>query len=106
MFNSTILDVIIGLVFCFASVALFVSAVSEFLASLLKLRHKTLLTGIQKLLNDPQGTGLVKALYEHAMINPLALVLPPTAAEQGPEERAATAATAAAAPPPRAVTPT
>jgi len=106
MFNSTILDVIIGLVFCFASVALFVSAVSEFLASLLKLRHKTLLTGIQKLLNDPQGTGLVKTLYEHAMINPLALVVPPAAAEQGPEERAATAASAAAPPPPRAVEPT
>jgi len=106
MFNSTILDVIIGLVFCFASVALFVSAVGEFFASLLKLRHRTLLTGIQKLLNDPQGTGLVKTLYEHAMINPLALFVPPTAAVPGPEERAAAAAPAAAPPPPRAVQPT
>jgi hypothetical protein len=106
MFNSTILDVIIGLVFCFASVALFVSAISEFVASALKLRHKTLLTGIQKLLNDPQGTGLVKTLYEHAMINPLALYVPPTAAVPGPQERAAAAAPAAAPLPPRPVEPT
>jgi hypothetical protein len=38
---------------------------------LLKLRHKTLLSGIKKLLNDPDGTGLVLKLYNHALINPL-----------------------------------
>ena len=80
MFNSSILDVIIGLVFCFASVALIASSVNEAIASMLKLRHKTLLDGIQKMLNDPSGDGLVKSLYEHALINPLSLVMPPTAA--------------------------
>jgi hypothetical protein len=105
MFNSTILDVMIGLVFCFASVALFVSSINEFVASLMKLRHRTLLTGLQKLLNDPEGTGLVKTLYEHALINPLALTVPPTAAVPGPQERAAAAAPAAAPPPPRPVQP-
>jgi hypothetical protein len=105
MFNSTILDVMIGLVFCFASVALFVSSINEFVASILKLRHRTLLTGMQKLLNDPDGTGLVKTLYEHALINPLALTVPPTAAVPGPQERAAADATAAAPPPPRPVQP-
>lgn len=75
MLNSTILDVIIGLVFCFASVALFVSAINEGVASLLKLRHKTLLAGLQQLLNDPNGTGIVKALYQHALINPMTLVV-------------------------------
>jgi hypothetical protein len=80
MFNSSILDVIIGLVFCFASVALFVSSINEAVASFLKLRHKTLLTGIQKMLNDPTGNGLVKTLYEHALINPMSLAMPPAAA--------------------------
>jgi hypothetical protein len=74
MLNSTILDVVIGLVFCFASVALFVSAINEGIASILKLRHKTLLSGIRQLLNDPQGTGLVGKLYSHALINPLNVV--------------------------------
>ena len=71
MLNSTILDVAIGLVFCFASVALFVSAVHEGIASLLKLRHETLRTGIKQLLNDPNGTGLALKLYNHALVNPL-----------------------------------
>ena len=44
-------------------------------ASLLKLRHKTLLAGLQQLLNDPNGTGIVKALYQHALINPMTLVV-------------------------------
>ena len=84
MFNSSILDVIIGLVFCFASVALFVSSINEALASFLKLRHKTLLAGVQKLLNDPDGTGLVKSLYDHALIDPMSLVMPPVAATIDP----------------------
>jgi hypothetical protein len=83
MFNSSILDVIIGLVFCFASVALFVSSINEALASCLKLRHKTLLAGIQKMLNDPDGTGLVKSLYDHALIDPMSLALPASAPPPG-----------------------
>jgi hypothetical protein len=71
MFNSTILDVAIGLVFCFASVALLVSAMNEAIASLLKFRNKTLLSGIKQLLNEPNGSDLVLKLYNHALINPL-----------------------------------
>jgi len=96
MFNSSILDVIIGLVFCFASVALFVSSLTEALASFLKLRHKTLLAGIQKMLNDPDGNGLVKSLYEHALIDPMSLALPAVAATID------SAALAPSAPPPGA----
>jgi hypothetical protein len=80
MFNSTILDVIIGLVFCFASVALFVSSINEGIASLMKLRHNTLLRGIQQLLNDPTGLDLAKDLYQHALINPMTLVVSAPAA--------------------------
>ena len=73
MLNSTILDVAIGLVFCFASVALFVSAVHEGIASLLKLRHAALLIGVKQLLNDPSGVGASLQLYNHALVNPLAV---------------------------------
>jgi hypothetical protein len=73
MLNSTILDVAIGLVFCFASVALFVSAIHEGIASLLKLRHTTLLAGIKQLLNDPHGVDIALKLYNHALVNPLAV---------------------------------
>lgn len=79
MFISSMLDVVIGLVFCFASVALLVSAVDEAIACALKLRHKSLLAGIEKLLNDAQGTDLVVKLYNHALISPLAPGKPSTA---------------------------
>ena len=79
MFDSSVLDVVIGLVFCFASVALLVSAVNEAIASALKLRHKSLVAGIKKLLNDAQGTGLVVKLYNHALVSPLAPGKPSTA---------------------------
>lgn len=70
MFNSTILDVLVGLVFDFLVVSLVASAVTEALASLLKLRSSTLLTGVKALLNDPDGVGIVKDLYNHALISP------------------------------------
>jgi hypothetical protein len=76
MFNSTILDVAIGVVFCFASVALFVSAINEAISSALKLRHRTLLQGLKQMLNDPAGSGLVAKLYNHSLINPLSTASP------------------------------
>ena len=70
MFNSTVLEVAIGLIFCFASISLIASSINEAIASALKLRGRTLLTGVKLLLNDPQFTGLAQALYNHALINP------------------------------------
>ena len=70
MLNSTVLEVAIGLVFCFASISLIASSINEAVASALKLRGRTLLTGIKSLLNDPQFTGLAQAIYNHALINP------------------------------------
>ena len=71
MFNSGIIDVVAGLVFCYFAVALFVSTLTEAIASALKLRSKSLLQGVKQLLNDKELTGLAKALYTHALINPL-----------------------------------
>lgn len=70
MLNSTVLEVAIGLVFCFASISLIASSINEAIASALKLRGRTLLTGIKTLLNDPQFNSLALALYNHGMINP------------------------------------
>ena len=70
MFGSTVLEVAIGLIFCFASISLIASSINEAIASALKLRGRTLLTGIKLLLNDPHFTGLAQAIYNHALINP------------------------------------
>ena len=70
MFSSAILDVAVGLSFLFLVVSLVASALTEALASLFKLRSITLLSGLKGLLNDPTGTGIVKDLYNHALINP------------------------------------
>jgi hypothetical protein len=70
MFDSTVLEVAVGLTFCFCSVSLIVSSVSEGISSFLKLRGRYLLGGLKILLNDPAGSGLVLDLYNHARLNP------------------------------------
>ena len=72
MFNSAILDVVIGLVFTFMGVSLAASAVTEAIGSAFKLRQTTLRQGIQALVNDKDFTGLARDLYNHTVLNPLA----------------------------------
>lgn len=71
MFGSSILDVVIGVIFTFLGVSLASSAITEAIASGMKLRQKTLLEGVKALLNDPKLDGLAKDLYAHALVNPL-----------------------------------
>ena len=68
MLGSTVLEVAVGLTFCYATLALIVSTVQEALASALRLRAHTLLDGIKSMLNDPQFTGLARMLYSHALV--------------------------------------
>jgi hypothetical protein len=70
MFNSTVLDVAIGLVFTFLAISLAVSAIVEAMASAMNWRSSTLLQGIKDLLNDPSFTGLARSIYNHALVNP------------------------------------
>lgn len=72
MFNSTVLEVAIGLVFCYASVALIASSLYEALSSWLNLRSKTLLTGITHLLNaqDDDNKVLLMKIYNDALVHP------------------------------------
>ena len=72
MFNSTVLEVAVGMVFCFAAVALIVSSIYEAIASIFGLRSKTLLTGVKALLNDDSFSDLARGIYNHALINPRA----------------------------------
>jgi hypothetical protein len=72
MFNSTVLEVAVGMVFCFAAIALIVSSIYEAIASIFGLRSKTLLTGVKALLNDDTFSDLARGIYNHALINPRA----------------------------------
>jgi hypothetical protein len=71
MFNSTIFDVVFGLVSVFLAISLFTSALTEAVSSIIGLRARTLLGGVQQLLNDPKLNGLALDLYNHALVNPL-----------------------------------
>ena len=70
MLNSTVLEVAVGLTFCYAAVALIVSTLQEALTAFTRLRARTLLAGVKTMLNDPHFTALARALYAHALVNP------------------------------------
>jgi hypothetical protein len=70
MLGSTVLEVAIGLSFCYGTVALIVTTLQEALASLFRLRANTLLAGIKSMLNDPAFDGLARAVYAHPLVNP------------------------------------
>jgi len=72
MFNSTIIDVAIGMVLSFLAVSLAASAVTEAISSWGQWREKTLADGIQALLNyHPGDHPLALDLYKSALISPL-----------------------------------
>jgi hypothetical protein len=85
MFGSVIVDVAIGLIFCFFVFSLVGTVVTEWVAGVLKLRSKTLETGIRQLLSDPgsprqqaasdikpeERTKLADDLYDHPLIKAL-----------------------------------
>lgn len=68
MFNSGILDVVIGLIVIYLELSLVCTAVNEIIASVLKKRAKELERGIAKLLTSPQ---LVAKFYAHPLIQGL-----------------------------------
>lgn len=70
MFGSNVLEVGIGLIFTFLAVSLISGAIVEAIGSWTMLRAKTLLSGVQSLLNDPNFDALARQLYAHASINP------------------------------------
>ncbi|MFS2213667.1 hypothetical protein ACCD08_04085 [Telluria sp. Tellsp104] len=70
MLGSTVLEVAIGLTFCYGTVALIVSTLQEALAAAFRLRANTLLAGVKTMLNDSRFDGLARAVYQHPLVNP------------------------------------
>jgi hypothetical protein len=70
MLGSTVLEVAIGLTFCYGTVALIVSTLQEALAAAFRLRANTLLAGVKSMLNDPSFDALARAVYMHPLVNP------------------------------------
>lgn len=69
---GTVINLAVGLIVTFATMALVVSAVKEALANALQTRSNTLRKGVMALLNDPTLTGLAGKVLQHGAINPLA----------------------------------
>jgi hypothetical protein len=75
MFNSTILDVSIGIIFVYLLLSLICSAANEAIEIFLKKRSTDLERGVRELLgiNKASKSELVKNLYNHPLINALFL---------------------------------
>src|SRR3954463_7293047 len=71
MFGSNILEIAIGLIMMFILVSTICTAIREGIEAWLKTRAAYLEQGIRQLLNDKNGTGLARNLYEHPLINGL-----------------------------------
>ncbi|OON59131.1 hypothetical protein B0920_24750 [Massilia sp. KIM] len=70
MFGSTVLEVAIGLAFCYGTLALVVSTLQEALAAAFGLRAALLLDGVKRMLADPRFEALARSLYAHPLVNP------------------------------------
>jgi hypothetical protein len=70
MFNSSVLDVAIGLIFVFLTVSLICGLITEAWATIFSWRANTLLTGVKDMVNDQGFTKLARDLYNHALVNP------------------------------------
>ncbi len=68
---NSLLNLFIGLALTFGCFSLMVSAIVEAVASALSWRSSTLVSGIKKLLNDPNLNNLAHGVLNHAAVNPL-----------------------------------
>lgn len=73
MFGSTILEVVIGVVFVLVIFSTICAALREAIEAVLKTRATYLEKGIRELLDDPDGTGLATQLFRHPLVHGLFL---------------------------------
>jgi hypothetical protein len=71
MFGSNVLEFALGMVFVYLLLSLLSSALSEAIEAKLKNRASDLERGLRELLKDPDGTGLVKKIYDHPLVSNL-----------------------------------
>ena len=69
MFSSAVLEVVIGMAFCYGSLALTVTTLQEALSAVFRLRAGMLRACLQRMLHDPAFTGIARALYAHPLIS-------------------------------------
>lgn len=69
MLGSGVLDVAIGLIFLYLLLSIICSVVVEGIARIAAMRSSNLQEGIRNLLNDTDGSGLAKKLYDHPLIS-------------------------------------
>jgi hypothetical protein len=69
MLGSTVMEVVIGMAFCYGSLALTVTTLQEALSATFSLRAGMLRACIQRMLRDPQFTGTARAVYAHLLIS-------------------------------------
>jgi hypothetical protein len=68
MFGSVILDIAIGMIFVFLMLSLVCSAINEIIEAYMNKRADYLAQGIKDLLDDKDGSGFSKMLYEHPLV--------------------------------------
>jgi hypothetical protein len=68
MFNSSILDVTISLIFIYLLLSLICTAVIEWIEGMLKKRSVMLEKGIRQLLDDKTKNGLTSKIYNHPLV--------------------------------------
>ena len=71
MFGSFALEIAISLALLYMLLGLMCSVLNEWMAGILNMRAKNLWDGVRNLLYDPEGTGLAKQLYDHALVKNL-----------------------------------
>jgi hypothetical protein len=71
MFNSSVLDVAVGILFVFILVSTVCSAVREAIEHVMKQRAAYLEQGLRELFRDPKGRGLTTDFFDHPLISGL-----------------------------------
>lgn len=71
MVSLDILEVVIGLAFIYMILSLITTTLTEFVSQIFAMRGSNLYRGIQTLLNDLEGTGLARRVYDHPLVKSL-----------------------------------
>ena len=69
MFNSTYLDVAIGLIFIFLLLSLLVTTINEIIAGAMRMRARMLRKAIYYMLSDKNGKEFAAKVYNHPLVN-------------------------------------
>ena len=71
LFNSTVLDWVIGIVFVYLLLAIICTTVNEWISGILSIRAKTLAKGIEQLLDQQKGSDTTRSFLQDFYAHPL-----------------------------------